>query len=164
MDDRDGSRPNCKGPGKEFATYSKNGQSVDKTKVEASELFDPGFGFEHGGLHAPLDFERHASMVSRSASAGTVTASGTTQAAGLKGRGTAEPVPAPGSPRLLERHARADDRQPGPAGEVGDPLVDRAPGTAGTVGRHAEMAPIDSQASSRGARAHRPGWSSPGPR
>ncbi len=85
-------------------------------------------------------------MVSRSASWGTMTASGTTQAAGLKRSRHAEPVPALGSPRFLERHARPDDRQAGPAGEISDALVDRPPRALGTVGRHAEVALIDAQA------------------
>ena len=99
---------------------------------------------------------RHASMVSRSASGGTTTASGTTQAAGLKGRGTQN------RSQLLARHGflnampAPDDRQAGPAGEIGDPLVDRAPGPAGTVGRHAEMASIDPQASFRAGPATPP--------
>ena len=85
-------------------------------------------------------------MVSRSASAGTTTGFRNDAGGGAERSGDAEPVPALGSPRFLERHAGPDDRQPGPAAEVGDPLVDGPPGTARTVGRHAQMAPVDPQA------------------
>ena len=88
---------------------------------------------------------------------GRTPASGTTQAAGLNGRGHGESVPAPGPPGFLERHARPDDRKARPAPQVGDPLVNRPPRTSRAVGRHAEMAPVDAQ-------AHLPQRAAPPPR
>ena len=42
--------------------FVRRARSADRSPGQfrnrsTSKLFDPGFGFEHGGLHAPLDFE-----------------------------------------------------------------------------------------------------------
>ena len=82
-------------------------------------MFDPRLGFEHGGLHAPFDLE--ATVLDDV----TIGAGGDGDRRGDDARGVAEragdgeAVPARGPPRLLEGHAGADDRQPGPAGEIG---------------------------------------------
>ena len=82
--------------------------------LRRSELFNPGFGFERGCLHARCSTSgRQASMVSRSASWGTTTASGTTQAAGLKGRGTQN------RSQLLARHGFLNAM---PAPTIGRPV------------------------------------------
>ncbi len=117
-----------------------------RRRQAASKLLNPRFCFEHGCLHAPLDF--HAAVLDGVA----IGVGGNDDGFGNDACGRAErarhgeTVPALGSPGSLERHARADDRQAGPAGEIGDALVDRPPRPARAVGRDAQVTPVDAQA------------------
>src|SRR5262249_11088849 len=101
------------------------------------------FRLQHGSLHAPFDLE--ASLLDGVAVSVGGDSDGWRDDAGggAEWPGHTEPIPAPGPPGFLERHAGAAHRQARPAGEVGDPLVDATSRAARTVGGDTEMAAID---------------------
>ena len=115
------------------------------------KAFDPGFGLDHGGLHPTSTSSRQASIVSRSASGGTITGGGTTQAAWLNGRGTQKRSQLLARQGFLKAIPAPDDRQSRSGCRGRRALVDRASRAARSVRGDAEMAPVDPQASSGGA-------------
>ncbi len=108
-----------------------------------SERLHPLLRLGHGGLHAGFD---HEAVVFDHLAVGV---GGNEDRRGNHASGWAErpwhrkAIPTLGSPGVLERHSRSNDRQTKPAGEVDHPLVDASPGPFGTVGGDAKMAFVD---------------------
>ena len=99
------------------ASHSCADDTSRRTPTESprasSELLDPRFGFDHRRLHAALDFEAAGFDGVAVGVGGTATASGTTQAAALNGRGTQN------RSQLLARHGFLNAM---PAPTIGRPV------------------------------------------